>query len=111
MIYVIDLRIGEESCQLGKYQPQFLYFHLIIIILLGCDLILFLAMVQVLSKGPWKLCGVSKLYTILSHSNKMIVLVQKSNCAPPSVSVIQTYRIFVELFFLMGVNWISEVQS
>ena len=45
------------------------------------------------------------------HSSKMIVPVQNSNCAPPSVSVIQTYRIFVELFFLMGVNWISEVHS
>jgi len=82
--------IGQyNSCQLGEPLPQFYYFHLIVIILLGFNFLLFFMMISVLIQGPWKLCrGPSRM--------------------PPSMSCLQIYRIFVELFFLMGVNWISE---
>ena len=34
-----------------------------------------------------------------------------NGCAQTSVSCLQTYRIFLELFFIMGVNWIAEVRT
>jgi len=88
----IHPKIGENSCQLGEPEAQFYYFHLVIIILLGLNVLLFMAMITVLIQGPWQLC-------------------RGSSNTPPSMSVLQVYRIFLELFFLMGVNWISESAS
>merc|ERR1712110_1222044 len=81
-----------KTCELGKPLPLFLYFHLIIIILLGINFLLFLAMIYVLTQGPWK----------IGRGN---------GCAQTSMSCMKTYRIFIELFFIMGVNWIAESAS
>ena len=53
-----NFSIGEKACQLGEGLPQFLYFHLTIIILLTFNFLLFIATVCVLYLGPWRLCGV-----------------------------------------------------
>ena len=56
---VFFFRIGENSCQLGGPKAQFYYFHLIITILLGLNVLLFLAMISILVQGPWQLCRVN----------------------------------------------------
>merc|ERR1711936_1169055 len=50
-------------------------------------------MIHVLTKGPWRLFG----------GNRCV-------CSS-SVSCFQSYRLFLELFFIMGVNWIAESAS
>ena len=96
-----------KTCELGKPLPLFLYFHLIIIILLGINFLLFLAMIYVLTKGPWNLFGVR----LRSHQLRIRITMyfQGNGCAQTSMSCMKTYRIFIELFFIMGVNWIAEV--
>jgi len=90
--HYIHPNIGEKACQLGEGLPQFIYFHLTIIILLTFNFLLFLATVCVLYLGPWRLCGASR-------------------SPVSSVTCLQTYGIFVEFLFLMGVNWTSESAS
>ena len=51
--------IGNNTCFFEQFMPQFVYYHLIIMILLGFNFIMFAFMVVLLAKGPWKLCQVS----------------------------------------------------
>ena len=52
---VCILRSVGNICSFGHNLSHFLYFHLIFIILVGINLLLFLAMIYVLIKGPWTL--------------------------------------------------------
>ena len=63
--------------------PQFLYFHLIIIVLLITNLVMFCCFLFQFTCGAWQDC-----------------LTQ---------TCVRNYKIAAELFFLMGINWITEV--
>jgi len=69
--------------------PRFLYFHLVIISGSVFNFLLFLAMINKLIKGPWNLLGKELVQTSMS------------------MSPIEPYRIFLELFFIMGVDRIA----
>jgi len=71
------------SCMLGQYQPQFLYFHLIIIVLLCLNGLFYCLMLFKFTCGIWKEDSFPK-------------------------AQMRNFRVFIELFFLMGINWISE---
>ena len=79
------VRIGSVSCSLAQYLPQFLYFHVIIIVLLVTNLIMFCCFLVQFTCGAWRDC-----------------LTQ---------TCLRNYKIAAELFFLMGINWITEVAS
>ena len=78
------MRIGSISCSLAQYLPQFLYFHLIIIILLITNIVMFCCFLVQFNCGVWRDC--------LTHAS------------------VRNYKIAAELFFLMGINWITEVR-
>jgi len=63
-----------------------------IAVLLSFNFLLYIATVCVLYLGPWRLYGASR-------------------SSASSVTCLQTYGIFVEFLFIMGVNWISESAS
>ena len=75
--------MGEVSCSLAPYLPQFLYFHLVIMVLLTVNLLMFCCFLFQLLCGAWQSCL--------------------------TATAINNYRIAAELFFLMGINWITEV--
>lgn len=78
-----NFRMGEVSCSLAPYLPQFLYFHLVIMVLLTVNLLMFCCFLFQLLCGAWQSCL--------------------------TATAINNYRIAAELFFLMGINWITEV--
>ena len=62
--------IGDKTCFFGQYKPQLIYYHLITMILLTLNLIMFVVMAILLARGPWKLCRVSCYHIkIISSSN------------------------------------------
>lgn len=82
--WFVHPNIGSTtSCFLGQYLPQFLYFHLPIIILLATNIILYLLLIHRLT------CGVFKNEVL---GNELIINV----------------RIFMKFLLIMGLNWISE---
>ena len=81
----VNLRIGSLSCSLARDWPQFLYFHVIIIVLLVTNLVMFCCFLVQFTCGAWQDC-----------------LTQ---------TCLRNYKIAAELFFLMGINWIAEVRS
>lgn len=72
------------SCMLGQYLPQFLYFHLIIAVLLCLNGLFYFLMLFKFTCGIWKEDSFPK-------------------------AQMRNFRVFIELFFLMGINWISEI--
>jgi len=81
----IHPRMGEVSCSLAPHLPQFLYFHLVIMVLLTVNLLMFCCFLFQLLCGAWQSCL--------------------------TATAINNYRIAAELFFLMGINWITESAS
>eukprot|EP00092_Neocalanus_flemingeri_P008481 GFUD01009138.1.p1 GENE.GFUD01009138.1~~GFUD01009138.1.p1 ORF type:complete len:554 (+),score=92.28 GFUD01009138.1:111-1772(+) len=79
----IHPRIGV-SCMLGQYQPQFLYFHLIILVLLSINGVFYCLMVFKFTCGIWSEDSFGK-------------------------TQMRNFRVFLELVFIMGINWISEI--
>ena len=78
-----NFRMGEVSCSLAPHLPQLLYFHLVIMVLLTVNLLMFCCFLFQLLCGAWQSCL--------------------------TATAINNYRIAAELFFLMGINWITEV--
>ena len=69
---------------IGQYLPRFLYWHLIIFILLCINCVLYCSVVFNYTCGIWKQ---------FSYGTNRL----------------RNFRILVELIFLMGINWFSEV--
>ena len=78
-------RIGNGSCFFKQDLPQFLYFHLILLILLGINFVFYILMVYKFTCGVWR--------------DNQFEKSQMRNC-----------RVLTELVFLMGINWVSEVK-
>jgi len=74
------------SCMLGQYLPRFIYFHFIILVLLVLNGVFYCLMVFKFTCGIWK---------------------EDSFCK----TQMRNFRVFLELVFLMGINWISECVS
>ena len=74
------------SCMLGQYQPRFFYFHMIILILLCINGVFYLLMVFKFTCGIWKEDNFGKCQ-------------------------MRNLRVFLELFFIMGINWASKSVS
>jgi len=72
------------SCMIGQYLPLFLYWHLIIFILLCVNCVFYCLVVYNFTFGIWKQCSYG-------------------------TNQLRNFRILVELIFLMGINWFSEV--
>lgn len=74
------------SCMIGQYLPRFFYFHMIILILLCINAVFYLLTVFKFTCGIWKEDKFGKCQ-------------------------MRNLRVFLELFFIMGINWISESVS
>jgi len=68
---------------IGQYLPQFLYWHLIILILLCVNCVFYCSVVFNFTCGIWKQCSYG-------------------------TNQLRNFRILLELIFLMGINWFSE---
>ena len=71
---------------IGQYLPQFLYWHLIILILLCVNCVFYCSVVFNFTCGIWKQCSYG-------------------------TNQLRNFRILLELIFLMGINWFSEVRQ
>jgi len=74
------------ACMIGQYLPRFLYWHLIIFILLCVNCVFYCLVVFNFTCGIWKQCSYG-------------------------TNQLRNFRILLELIFLMGINWFSEVIS
>jgi len=72
------------ACMIGQYLPQFLYWHLIILILLCVNCVFYCSVVFNFTCGIWKQCSYG-------------------------TNQLRNFRILLELIFPMGINWFSEV--
>ena len=79
-------RIGTSSCFIQQHLPQFLYFHLMLLILLCVNLVFYFIMVYKFTYGIWR--------------DNHFESAQMRNS-----------KVLTELVFLMGINWISEVRG
>ena len=67
-------------------------------------------MINFLIKGPWNIFGVRIIFVFTLNTFNQIFKRIRAKTSESCVSLpLQSYRIFLELFFLMGANWVIEV--